>query len=46
MVEITVAEHERIYESLMSVPLTARGKQRPLNIGLFDEDTCNQASLF
>ncbi len=32
-----ITQRERI-EALMTAPLTARREQRPLNIGLFDED--------
>lgn len=33
-------------ETLMSKPLTARHEQKPMNIGLFDEDARNQLRLF
>jgi len=32
-----ITQRERI-EALMTAPLTARGEQKPLNIGLFDQD--------
>jgi hypothetical protein len=30
----------------MAAPMTARKPQKPLNIGLFDEDARNQLALF
>ena len=40
-----ITQRERI-EALMNGPLAARREQKPLNIGLFDEDARNQLSLF
>lgn len=40
-----ITQRERM-EALMRRPLAARCPQKPLNIGLFDEDARNQLSLF
>ena len=40
-----VTLRERL-ERLMDAPLAPRTPQKPLNIGLFDEDARNQLSLF
>ncbi len=40
-----VSLRERL-ERLMDAPLAPRAPQKPLNIGLFDEDARNQLSLF
>lgn len=40
-----VSQRERI-EARMAAPLTPRVPQKPLNIGLFDEDARNQLDLF
>ena len=42
---LPITQRERI-EALMNGPLTTRCEQKPLNIGLFDEDARNQLSLF
>ncbi|CAM3524873.1 MAG: hypothetical protein GYB53_02255 [Rhodobacteraceae bacterium] len=40
-----VSQRERI-EARMAAPLTPRVPQKPLNVGLFDEDARNQLDLF
>jgi len=40
-----VSQRERL-ERLMNAPLAPRAPQKPLNIGLFDEDAPKQLSLF
>jgi hypothetical protein len=40
-----ITQRQRI-EALMRAPLMPRRPQRPLNIGLFDEDARNQMELF
>ncbi len=40
-----VSQRARI-EALMAAPLGPRGPQKPLDIGLFDEDARNQLNLF
>jgi hypothetical protein len=40
-----IGTRERI-EAAMAAPLRPRLPQKPLNIGLFDEDARNQLSLF
>ena len=40
-----ISQRERL-EALLDAPLAPRCRQKPLNIGLFDEDARNQLSLF
>ena len=40
-----VSQRQRL-ESLMAAPLRPSKQQKPLNIGLFDEDARNQLDLF
>ena len=40
-----ISQRERI-EARMVAPLTPRVPQKPLNVGLFDEDARNQLDLF
>tara|TARA_R110002072_G_scaffold291338_5_gene459441 strand:+ start:55 stop:258 length:204 start_codon:yes stop_codon:yes gene_type:complete len=40
-----ITQRERI-EALMAAPLAARRPQKPMNIGLFDENARNQLHLF
>ena len=40
-----ISQRERI-EALIAAPLRPRGPQKPLDIGLFDEDARNQLTLF
>ena len=40
-----IALRERL-ALLLAAPLTSRKPQKPLNLGLFDEDARNQLSLF
>lgn len=40
-----IGTRERI-EAAMAAPLRPRLRQKPLNIGLFDEDARNQLNLF
>lgn len=40
-----ITQRQRI-EGLMAAPLMPRRLQKPLNIGLFDEDTRRQMELF
>ena len=40
-----ISQRERL-EALLGAPLVPRCPQKPLNIGLFDEDARNQLSLF
>ena len=40
-----VTLHERL-EQLFGAPLRSSNPQKPLNIGLFDEDARNQLDLF
>lgn len=42
---LPITQRQRI-ELLMSVPLMPRRSQKPLNIGLFDEDARRQMELF
>lgn len=40
-----ISQRERL-QALLDAPLVPRCPQKPLNIGLFDEDARNQLSLF
>lgn len=40
-----ISQRERI-EARMAAPLAPRVPQKPLNVGLFDEDARNQLDLF